>query len=95
MSKEGVKVRILDRDFTIACCPGEKAAVESAAQYLNAQIKVVQDQSKVIGIENTVVLAALNMANELISDQPIEVDEVVINRVRGLRQRIAAAISED
>jgi cell division protein ZapA (FtsZ GTPase activity inhibitor) len=69
--------------------------VESAAQYLNAQIKVVQDQSKVIGIEHTVVLAALNMANELISDQPMEVDEVVINRVRGLRQRIAAAISED
>ena len=72
-----------------------KAAVESAAQYLNAQIKVVQDQSKVIGIEHTVVLAALNMANELISDQPMEVDEVVINRVRGLRQRIAAAITED
>jgi hypothetical protein len=56
---------------------------------------VVQDQSKVIGIEHTVVLAALNMANELISDQPMEVDEVVINRVRGLRQRIAAAISEN
>jgi hypothetical protein len=41
------------------------------------------------------VLAALNMANELISNQPMEVDEVVINRVRELRQRIAAVITED
>lgn len=91
MSKEGVKVRILERDFTIACAPGERGAVEAAADYLNAQLKKVQAQSKVIGIEHTVVLAALNMANELLTASPSQGDDGIIGRVRELRQRIAEA----
>ena len=67
MSKEGVKVRILDRNFTIACPPGEQASVESAAEYLNVQLENMQAQSKVIGLEHTLVLAALNIANELLN----------------------------
>ncbi len=46
MSKEGVKVRILERDFTIACGPGSAALW--FADYLNEQLKQVQAQSKVI-----------------------------------------------
>ena len=69
MSKEGVKVRILDRNFTIACPPGEQASVEAAAEYLNDQLENMRTQSKVIGLEHTLVLAALNIANELLSKQ--------------------------
>ena len=50
MSKEGVKVRILDRTFTIACPPGEQASVEAAAEHLNDQLANMQAQSKVIGL---------------------------------------------
>jgi len=92
MAKEGVKVRILERDFTIACGPGERSAVEAAADYLNEQLKQVQAQSKVIGVEHTVVLAALNMANELLAAQaaPLNgISESVVDRIREMRQSIA------
>ena len=89
MSKEGVKVRILDRNFTIACPPGEQEAVEAAAEYLNDQLENMQAQSKVIGLEHTLVLAALNIANELLHRRNREEgDEDVLARVRELRQTV-------
>ena len=92
MSKEGVKVRILDRNFTIACPPGEQASVEAAAEYLNGQLENMQAQSKVIGLEHTLVLAALNIANELLSKKSQEAaDDDALFRVRELRDRVQSA----
>jgi len=89
MSKEGVKVRILDRNFTIACPPGEQASVEAAAEYLNDQLENMQAQSKVIGLEHTLVLAALNIANELLSKKSQgAADDDALVRVRELRDRV-------
>ena len=89
MSKEGVKVRILDRNFTIACPPGEQESVEAAAEYLNGQLENMQAQSKVIGLEHTLVLAALNIANELLNKKSqTAVDDDALVRVRELRDRV-------
>ena len=89
MSKEGVKVRILDRNFTIACPPGEQGSVEAAAEYLNDQLENMQAQSKVIGLEHTLVLAALNIANELLNKKSqTAVDDDALVRVRELRDRV-------
>jgi len=89
MSKEGVKVRILDRNFTIACPPGEQESVEAAAEYLNHQLENMQDQSKVIGLEHTLVLAALNIANELLASRHKgRPDDDALARVRELRQTV-------
>ena len=89
MSKEGVKVRILDRNFTIACPPGEQESVEAAAEYLNHQLENMQDQSKVIGLEHTLVLAAFNIANELLASRHDgRVDDDALARVRELRDRV-------
>ena len=93
MSKEGVKVRILDRNFTIACPPGEQESVEAAAEYLNDQLENMQDQSKVIGLEHTLVLAALNIANELLASRhDSHVDDDALARVRELRNRVNSVI---
>jgi len=92
MSKEGVKVRILDRTFTIACPPGEQASVEAAAEYLNDQLENMQTQSKVIGLEHTLVLAALNIANELLASRHEDrADDDALARVRALRDRVNSA----
>lgn len=92
MAKESVKVRILDREFTIACPPGERQDLEAAADYLNGQLEIVQAQSKVIGLEHTVVLAALNLSNELLRlrrDGGEGGD--ALQRLRELREKVSAA----
>jgi len=89
MSKEGVKVQILERTFTIACPPGEQASVEAAAEYLNDQLENMQTQSKVIGLEHTLVLAALNITNELLASRhESRPDDDALARVRELRQTV-------
>jgi cell division protein ZapA len=92
VSKESVKVRILDREFTITCPPGEREDLEAAADYLNGQLQIVQDQSKVIGLEHTVVLAALNLSNELLRLRRDggEGDDA-LQRLRELREKVSAA----
>ena len=49
-----------------------------------------------IGVEHTVVLAALNMANELLTSKAepaAGVDESVLDRIRALRESIAQVTS--
>ncbi|HCK76064.1 MAG TPA: hypothetical protein DHW07_02850 [Gammaproteobacteria bacterium] len=49
----------------------------------------MQTQSKVIGLEHTLVLAALNIANELLASRDEgRVDDDALERVRALRDRV-------
>ena len=66
MSKEGVKVVIMDREFTVACKKSEKEDLLEAAAHLDEQLRVVQAQSKVVGVEHCAVITALNLSNELL-----------------------------
>ncbi|MDP6531140.1 MAG: cell division protein ZapA [Arenicellales bacterium] len=94
MSKEGVKVRIMDREFTVACRKGEQEDLQAAADYLNHQLQTVQSQSKMIGLEHGMVVVALNVSNELLrlrrdGSQPQKVAE----RLRELTERVSAVTS--
>ena len=42
MSKEGVKVVIMDREFTVACKKNEKDDLLEAAAHLDKQLRMVQ-----------------------------------------------------
>ena len=66
MSKEGVKVVIMDREFTVACKKNEKDDLLEAAAHLDKQLRMVQAQSKVVGVEHCAVITALNLSNELL-----------------------------
>ena len=68
MSKElsPVSVNILDKEYRVACPEHEKEALLTSANYLNTKMKEVRDTGKVIGVDRIAVMAALNMANELI-----------------------------
>jgi len=63
---ETVKVHILDRDFQIACPAGERDGLLESARYLDQQMRTIRQSGKVIGIERIAVMAALNIAHELL-----------------------------
>ena len=65
-----VSVRILDRDYMIACPHEERPALLDAAEYLNARMREVRDSGKVVGLDRIAVMVALNMANELLQLVP-------------------------
>ena len=89
-----VSVRILEKEYQFACAVDERAALLDSAEYLNSEMKKIRDSGKVIGLDRIAVMAALNMANELLKgrarDTSTETD--VVHRVRQLRERVEATL---
>jgi cell division protein ZapA len=63
---DGVTVTILGKEFVVACPENERAALMAAASYLDKKMREIQNSGKVIGSERTAIMAALNIAHELL-----------------------------
>jgi cell division protein ZapA len=63
-------VQILDREYLVACPPGQEAKLREAAQTLNNKMQEIRDTGKVFGIERIAVMAALNLTHELLEAKP-------------------------
>jgi len=58
-------VRILDREYTVGCEPGEKDGLMAAAKLLDAKMREIRGGNRVAALDRVAVLAALNLAHEL------------------------------
>ena len=69
-----VTVKILDKEYQVACPEEQEAALVSSAKYLDKQMRGIRDSGRVIGLERIAVMAALNTSYELLqaSAQPSE-----------------------
>ncbi|MEO6145993.1 MAG: cell division protein ZapA [Sulfuriferula sp.] len=64
---KGMDINILGREFRVACPADEQEALLTAADYLDKKMREIREQGKVIGVERIAVMAALNIAYELLS----------------------------
>lgn len=64
-----VSVRILEKEYQVACPANERTALLDSAELLNAKMREIRDSGKVVGLDRIAVMAALNMANELLRTQ--------------------------
>lgn len=89
-SPTSVTVRILDKDYQVACPPEEKVNLLKSAEHLNARMKEIRDSGKVVGLDRMAVMVALNLANDLlkIEEAVSEIDGEVTERVRKMRARM-------
>lgn len=62
---DGVNVRLLDREFLVGCQPEEREALLAAAQLLDARMREIRGNNRMVALERVAVLAALNLAAEL------------------------------
>lgn len=89
-----VNIRILEKEYQISCPAGERAALLDSAELLNSKMREIRDSGKVIGLDRIAVMAALNMANELLQarkrGQSIEGDAKL--RLEAMRERIEGAL---
>lgn len=91
-----VSVRIMDREYVVACPYDERSALLDAAEFLNARMREIRDSGKVVGLDRIAVMAALNLAHEFlrIKDRETRVDGGVGGRVRALRERVEGALGK-
>ncbi|MFT6121640.1 MAG: cell division protein ZapA [Oleiphilaceae bacterium] len=67
-----LEVRILEKDYLVACPIDKRIALEGAANHLDTKMREIRSSGKVHGTERIAVMAALNMTYELLekdSDQ--------------------------
>jgi cell division protein ZapA len=61
-----VGVKILDKEYQVACPEDQEADLIVSAKYLDKQMRDIRDTGKVIGLERIAVMAALNISYELL-----------------------------
>ncbi len=59
-----VNVKILGKEYPIACSPEEKDELLSSAQYLDKKMREIRDQGRIVGLDKIAIMAALNIAHE-------------------------------
>jgi cell division protein ZapA len=62
-----IEVTILDRTLKIACKEEEKADLLLAVEYLDAKMREVRGNGKMLSIERVAIMAALNITHELLT----------------------------
>jgi cell division protein ZapA len=89
-----VSVRILDKEYFVGCPPDERNDLLESAEYLNKKMREIRDTGKVVGADRIAVMAALNMANELLRlrKQDQEIQGNVSGRVKNMRERVEGAL---
>jgi len=91
-----VSVRILEKDYHISCPSEERSDLLDSAEYLNSKMREVRDSGKVVGLDRIAVIAALNMANELIRfrNRDSNLETEVGGRLRIMRERVESALEK-
>ncbi len=89
-----VNVKILEKEYQISCPADERKALIDSAELLNDKMREIRDSGKVVGLDRIAVMAALNLANELISagDVSTYLETSIKSKVVQMRQRIESAL---
>jgi len=89
-----VSIRILGKEYQVACPVQEKADLLAAADLLNKKMQDIRDSGKVLGLDRVAVMAALNMANELLkrTDEEKQLKDIVDLRIKAMRERLDSAL---
>lgn len=91
-----VSVRILDKEYQVACPASERTDLLDSAEILNAKMREIRDSGRIVGLDRIAVMAALNMANDLLHakarDRLLEGD--LSNRLKLIADRVENALGD-
>ena len=62
-----IEVTLMGRTYKVACAEGERESLMQAVAYLDVKMNEIKKSGKVVGSERIAVMAALNVAHELLS----------------------------
>jgi cell division protein ZapA len=63
------QIRLLDKEYTVACPPEEREGLLESARLLDSKMREIRGRGKIVGNERIVVMAALNIIYELLQQQ--------------------------
>lgn len=76
-------VALLGRDYKVACKESERAELVEAVAFLDRRMREIRDTGKIAGVERVAVMAALNLAHELMRAKSAGAPPVVAKAAAG------------
>ena len=90
-----VTVLIMEKEYRIACAPNHKDSLVSSASLLNDKMQEIRSSGKVIGSDRIAVMAALNLAHDLLEQQQNSTDNTQLEKqIRKLREKVDIAVND-
>jgi cell division protein ZapA len=89
-----VSVRILEKEYQVSCPASERTDLLDSAELLNSKMREIRDSGKVVGLDRIAVMAALNMANELlrVRAKDDEIESSLGPRLKVLNDRVESIL---
>jgi cell division protein ZapA len=95
VSNNSVDIKVLDKEYRVACPPEEQDALRASAEFLNGKLDEIRSKGSIIGTERIAVMAALNLAHELVTGQDYQDGyDDLDSRVGNLKKKINIALQE-
>ena len=64
-SADAVSIRVLDREYTVGVSAEERDGLLAAARLLDARMRELRGNNRMVALDRIAVLAALNLAHEV------------------------------
>lgn len=94
-NNNGLDIRIMDKDYRVACPQEQHASLRDSADFLNDRLNDIKNKGSILGTERIAVMAALNLAHELLSSQQsVTTFDDVDNRMLNLQKKIDIALHD-
>ena len=90
-----VSVRILDKEYQVACPAEERTDLLDSAEILNNKMREIRDSGRIVGLDRIAVMAALNMANDLMHAQAKDeqLEGNYSERLKSINDRVDSILS--
>ncbi|AOY89846.1 cell division protein ZapA [Marinobacter salinus] len=87
-----VEVKILDKEYLVACPEEEREALLRSARHLDSKMREIRASGKVFGTERIAVMAALNITHELLEQDTMSDTTSTILKAMG--DKLDTALSD-
>ena len=90
-----LNITIMDKDYRVACPADQHASLRESAEFLNNRLSEIKHRGSIIGAERIAIMAALNLAHELLGSQgSAELFNDADSRMLNLQKKIDIALRE-
>ena len=95
MGDNGLNIKIMDKDYRVSCPPDQQASLKQSAEFLNGRLNTIKQKGSIIGTERIAIMAALNLAHELLgSYESVEEYDNINARMENIQKKIDIALRE-
>lgn len=89
-----VTLKILDKDYVVACPEHEREQLRACADYLSDKMHEIRERGKTVGTERLLVMTALNIVHELLQYKSQKSDYTDTIAFERLEEKIESVLKQ-